>query len=80
MKSDVVTAGPWRPLSQLLAWAARYQGDTTICLSTRVKVAGEVDRSHGETWDIPALPSNSITDRDAVIPSDRPLHSPGAGT
>lgn len=80
VKSDVVTARALAPLSQLLAWAARHQGDTTICLFHKGKGwQGELTEAM-KTWDIPALPSNSITDRDAVILRIGHFTPRGAGT
>jgi 16S rRNA (guanine527-N7)-methyltransferase len=66
-ESDVITARALAPLSQLLAWAARHQGDTTICLFHKGKGWQAELTEAMKSWDIPIQPSNSVTDLDAVI-------------
>ena len=66
-KSDVITARALAPLGQLLAWAARHQGDTTICLFHKGKGWQAELTEAMKNWDIPVQPSNSVTDLDSVI-------------
>jgi len=64
---DVLTARALAPLGQLLTWAARHRGDTTICLFHKGK-GWQVELTEAmKNWDIPVQPSNSQTDLDAVI-------------
>lgn len=65
--SDVITARALAPLAQLLAWAARHRGDTTICLFHKGKGWQAELTEAMKSWDIPLQPSNSITHIDAVI-------------
>lgn len=79
-KSDVITARALAPLGQLLAWAARHQGDTTICLFHKGKGwQGELTEAM-KSWDITVHPSNSLTDLDAVILRIGHFTPRGAGT
>jgi 16S rRNA (guanine527-N7)-methyltransferase len=66
-RSDVITARALAPLDQLLAWAARHQSDTTICLFHKGKGWQAELTEAMKSWDIPVQPSNSLTDLDAVI-------------
>lgn len=78
-KSDVITARALAPLSQLLAWAARHRGDTTICLFHKGKGWQAELTEAMKNWDIPVHPSNSITHIDAVILRIGPFSSRGTG-
>lgn len=66
-RSDVITARALAPLAQLLAWAARHRGDTTICLFHKGKGWQAELTEAMKTWDISLHPSDSITHIDAVI-------------
>jgi 16S rRNA (guanine527-N7)-methyltransferase len=66
-KSDIVTARALAPLAQLLAWAARHRGDTTICLFHKGKGWQSELTEAMKSWDISCQPSSSQTDLDAVI-------------
>lgn len=65
--SDVITARALAPLGQLLAWADRHRGNTTICLFHKGKGWQAELTEAMKNWDIPLQPSNSITHIDAVI-------------
>lgn len=66
-RSDVISARALAPLGQLLAWANRHRGDTTICLFHKGKGWQAELTEAMKSWDILLQPSNSITDLDAVI-------------
>ena len=67
IQPDVITARALAPLDQLLTWAARHRGDTTICLFHKGK-GWRVELTEAmKNWDISVQPSNSQTDLDAVI-------------
>jgi 16S rRNA (guanine527-N7)-methyltransferase len=78
-KSDVITARALAPLVQLLAWAARHRGDTTICLFHKGKGWQAELTEAMKSWDIPLNPSNSITHIDAVILRIGPFSPRGTG-
>lgn len=80
VKSDVVTARALAPLSQLLSWAARHRGDTTICLFHKGKGWQSELTEAMKSWDISLQPSTSITHIDAVILRIGPFSLRGTGS
>jgi 16S rRNA (guanine527-N7)-methyltransferase len=67
IEPDVITARALAPLGQLLSWANRYRGDTTICLFHKGKGWQAELTEAMKSWDIPNQPSTSVTDIGAVI-------------
>ena len=67
MDVDVITGRALAPLPQLLTWADRFRGDTTICLFHKGKGWQAELTEAMKSWDISCQPSTSVTDIGAVI-------------